>query len=228
MNHHIATIVFGAVILFAPVASAQHDGHQVPGVGTDACRVEAVATIAVVDAANRRIDSARQTNSPSAMRAAVDDLQAALTRIKLQLAPCAEGVPPGGGGVGVVADVQARTPSVPASPAVSAPRLDITLKSQPSPPRTGENQFEVTVKRLNGQAVTDADVSLLFVMPAMPEMKMPEMRNEVKLKAAARPAPEGTYTGAGQVMMAGQWNITVSVKQNGKEIDQRKVTLTAK
>jgi nitrogen fixation protein FixH len=61
-------------------------------------------------------------------------------------------------------------------------------------------------------------------MPAMPQMKMPEMRNEVKLK----PAGDGKYTASGRVMMAGQWNVTVSVKQNGKEIGQKKLTVTAK
>jgi len=29
-------------------------------------------------------------------------------------------------------------------------------------------------------------------------------------------------------MMAGKWNVTLSVKQGGKEIGQKKVTLTAK
>ena len=88
----------------------------------------------------------------------------------------------------------------------------------------GENQFEVMVKDAGGKPVTDADVSLLFVMPAMPAMKMPEMRNEVKLTSAGG----GTYTGTGQVTMAGTWTVTVSVKQGGKEIGQKKLTLTAK
>jgi hypothetical protein len=29
-------------------------------------------------------------------------------------------------------------------------------------------------------------------------------------------------------MMAGKWNVTVSVKQGGREIGQKKLTLTAK
>jgi hypothetical protein len=221
------TMLLGSLLfVFARVASAQHEGHQMPGMTTDACRDQSVRAIAVIDAADQRIELARQTNSPSAMRAAVDDLQAALGRIKVQLGPCAQAVT-GSTDAGIAADVQSKTPSTPASQVASA-RLAITLKTQPNPPKVGENQFEVTVKRPDGTPVSSADVSILFVMPAMPEMKMPEMRNEVKLKAAAKPAPEGTYTGTGQVLMAGAWSVTISVKQNGKELDQKKVTVTVK
>ena len=89
-----------------------------------------------------------------------------------------------------------------------------------------EQPVPVTATKLDlaGKPVTDADVSLLFVMPAMPAMKMPEMRNEVKLTSAGG----GAYTGTGPVTMAGTWTVTVSVKQGGKEIGQKKLTLTAK
>jgi hypothetical protein len=101
--------------------------------------------------------------------------------------------------------------------------LDIMLM-QPKDVKAGDNPFEVMVKGPDGKPVTDADVSVLFVMPAMPAMKMAEMRNEVKLK----PSGAGMYTGRGNVMMAGNWNVTVSVKQGGKEIGQKKLALTAK
>lgn len=100
--------------------------------------------------------------------------------------------------------------------------LDITL-TKPTAAKAGDNDFEVVVKDSSGKPVTNADVSVLFVMPAMPAMKMPEMRHEVKLTAAGN----GKYTGKGQVMMAGKWNVTVSVKQRGKEIGQKTLTVTA-
>ena len=71
--------------------------------------------------------------------------------------------------------------------------------------------------------MTGADVSVLLFMPAMPAMKMAEMRNEVKLTHAGA----GKYTGTGQVMMKGIWTVTVSVKENGAEVSQKKLTLTA-
>ena len=101
--------------------------------------------------------------------------------------------------------------------------LDIMLM-QPKDVKAGDNQFEVMVKGADGKPVSDTEVSVLFVMPAMPAMKMPEMRNEVKLK----PSGPGMYMGPGNVMMAGKWDVTVSVKQGGKEIGQKKLTLTAK
>jgi nitrogen fixation protein FixH len=103
-------------------------------------------------------------------------------------------------------------------------KLAITFKTTPTPPKTGSNQFEVTVKDAAGKPVADADVSVLFVMPAMPAMKMPEMRKETKLKAAG----DGKYTGTGEVMMAGMWNVTVSAKQKGKQIGSLKQSVTAK
>lgn len=102
-------------------------------------------------------------------------------------------------------------------------KLDISLKTQPSPLKSGDATFEATVKDAEGKPVADADVSVAFHMAAMPEMKMPEMKNEVKLKAATTP---GTYEGKGNVMMAGKWDVTVHVKQKGKEIGSKKQTLT--
>ena len=52
---------------------------------------------------------------------------------------------------------------------------DITFKSDPDPVKTGENTFEAMVMQ-NGKPVDDATVSAEFYMPAMPAMKMPEMR----------------------------------------------------
>jgi hypothetical protein len=92
--------------------------------------------------------------------------------------------------------------------------LDIMLM-QPTAVKAGDNQFEVMVNGADGKPVTGADVSVLFVMPAMPAMKM-------------KPAGPGTYAGPGNVMMAGKWNVTVSVKRGGKELGQKRLTLTAK
>src|SRR5579862_8401961 len=99
----------------------------------------------------------------------------------------------------------------PKAPAGKSADLDIQLV-QPKQAKTGDNQFELTVKGPDGKPLADAEVAALFVMPAMPGMS--EMRNEVKLKSAGA----GKYTGMGKVMMAGKWDITVTVKQNGKEL----------
>jgi len=115
----------------------------------------------------------------------------------------------------------AAAPQQPA--ATQKPTLDIMLTSKPSPPKTGDNTFEVMVKDPAGKPVTDAEVTAMFYMAAMPAMKMPEMKNNVTLKHQK----EGRYVGTGQVMMAGKWDVTVMVKRAGKEIGSKKFPVTA-
>ena len=121
-----------------------------------------------------------------------------------------------------IADTSARAAQQPGSSQKSS--LDIMLTSKPSPPKTGENTFEVVVKGPDGKPVADAEVTAMFYMAAMPSMKMPEMRNTVTLKHLK----EGRYAGTGQVMMAGKWDVTVMVKRAGKELGSRKFPITAK
>jgi hypothetical protein len=99
----------------------------------------------------------------------------------------------------------------------------LTLTTKPSPLGLGQNLFEVTVKNAKGQPVTGADVALSLVMPADPKTKHPEMRTEGKLNNAGR----GKYSGIAIVTMAGDWDVTVTARQNGKELGQKTQRLTA-
>lgn len=108
-----------------------------------------------------------------------------------------------------------------AAAAGQKPTLDIMLTSKPSPPKMGENSFEVMVKDASGKPITDAEVSAELFMARMGNM--PEMKNTVALKHQK----EGRYVGSGQVMMAGKWDVTVSVKRAGKEIGSKKFPVTA-
>jgi hypothetical protein len=110
-----------------------------------------------------------------------------------------------------------------AQPAAGEP-LDIAFRSQPDPPRAGEGVFEVRVNGAGGPPVTDAEVSVLFFMPAMPTMNMPAMRNETKLPHVAG----GVYRGPGQVLMAGRWDVTVTVGRGGRQIGQKQFAITAR
>ena len=119
--------------------------------------------------------------------------------------------------IGTVAAAQTAAKAAPAR------KLDIAFTSSPKPTKIGDNTFEVIVKDAAGMPVTGADVSVLLFMPAMPAMKMPEMRSDVKLKQSGA----GKYTGTGPLMMAGTYTVTVSVKENGAEVGQKKLSLTA-
>lgn len=52
------------------------------------CQDDAQQALSVIDHTKMTLESARQTNSPREMRAAVEGLQAALTKIQSQLASC--------------------------------------------------------------------------------------------------------------------------------------------
>jgi RND family efflux transporter MFP subunit len=114
----------------------------------------------------------------------------------------------------------------PASADAAGPggRLDIAFRSQPDPPRTGDTTFEVTVRDPAGQPVAAADVSVVLFMPAMPSMSMPAMRTEATLA----PVGDGVYRGAGQVMMAGRWDVTVTVSKDGQRVGSGQFAVVAR
>jgi nitrogen fixation protein FixH len=99
----------------------------------------------------------------------------------------------------------------------------LTLTTKPSPLGLGQNLFEVSVKDAKGQPVTNATVALQLVMPADPKTKHPEMRTEGTLNSVGA----GKYNGIAIVTMAGDWDVTVIAKQNGKEIGRKTQRLTA-
>jgi hypothetical protein len=114
-------------------------------------------------------------------------------------------------------------------PQPKAPEVTITLATKPTPPVTGDNEFEVTVTGPDSKPVVGADVSVLLVMPAMPKMNMPEMRSSVSMKPAiGKAADEGKYVGKGEVMMAGRWNVTISVRVGTTSLGEKKLTLMAR
>ncbi len=110
------------------------------------------------------------------------------------------------------------------TPATAPPvRLDITFRSQPDPPRMGDNAFAVIVKDPQGVPVTDAVVEVIFFMPAMPSMGMPAMRS-----AAALPhAGAGEYRGPGQLLSGGRWDVTVTVTRAGQRVGSKKLSIVA-
>ena len=110
------------------------------------------------------------------------------------------------------------------SGAQTASQVDIAFRTIPDPPTTGDNQMEVAVKDSAGTPIDGADVSVQFFMPAMPTMNMPAMRSETKLAAAGG----GVYRGPGQVMMAGQWQATVTVTRAGQRLGSKQIPVVAR
>jgi hypothetical protein len=50
----------------------------------------------------------------------------------------------------------------------------------------------------------------------------------MRSKADLSSAGDGVYRGNGQVMMAGNWEVTVMAMRNGQELGSKKLTVTAK
>ena len=107
---------------------------------------------------------------------------------------------------------------------VARERLEITFRSQPDPPRSGANAFEVAVLNPEGQPVTDAEVSVVFYMAPMPTMNMPAMQTDASLTHQGN----GIYRGDGEVAMAGRWDVTVLVSRGGQRLGSRTLTVVAR
>lgn len=189
------------------------------------CRDHCDRTSKGMDAMASAMKAARDSKDPAAMGKAMDRMDASMADMKQHMGMCMRmmnmmhDMHGKGGMAGMMGGSKpAKTPAASARAA-----LDITFTSQPSPPRTGENTFEVVVKDAQGRAITDAEVAVRFFMAAMPSMNMPEMRGSAALKHAG----DGRYRGTGNVAMAGRWDVTVSVSRGGKEIGSRKITVTA-
>ena len=102
--------------------------------------------------------------------------------------------------------------------------MAIDFRSEPDPPKSGDNTIEVTVRQPDGTAITDAAVTAVFSMPAMPAMNMPAMRSETTLTHVEG----GRYRGMGQLSMAGTWNVTVTATRAGEPIGRRSFSIVAK
>jgi nitrogen fixation protein FixH len=117
------------------------------------------------------------------------------------------------------ADEQTAAPHV----KTTAGALSIAFASDPNPPQMGHNAVEVVVTDADGTPVTDATVSAVFSMPAMPSMNMPAMRTTADLKAQGA----GVYRGTGELSMAGTWSVNVSVTRGGEQVSSRGFSIVA-
>jgi len=105
------------------------------------------------------------------------------------------------------------------SSAASSPQATtgtIEFHSDPNPMKAGEdNNFQVKVVGPDGKSVTDANVTLTLIMPAMPSMGMPEMKNSIALPWTA---DHTLYMGKGQPGMAGTWTVIVEARKNNSVV----------
>ena len=88
---------------------------------------------------------------------------------------------------------------------------NVTFRMDPDPPIGGsEANAYVVISDPAGKGIPDAQVRLTLIMPAMPSMRMPEMRSGAELRWNGK-----EYTGPISVSMAGPWNIVVEARRDG-------------
>jgi RND family efflux transporter MFP subunit len=115
-------------------------------------------------------------------------------------------------------------PGAGAAAAMNAPQgAALEYSSNPSPPRAGSNTFRVKLTGADGAAITGAQVTVTFLMPAMPAMGMAAMRSVATLSEKGG----GIYEGSGEVQMGGTWQVTVLATKAGQTIVQKQVSVTA-
>ena len=102
--------------------------------------------------------------------------------------------------------------------------LAIEFRSEPDPPRSGDNTFEVNVTQPDGSPVIDATVTTVFSMPAMPSMNMPAMRSVATLTSQSA----GRYRGTGQLSMGGTWNVLITVARGSEELGRKNLSVIAR
>jgi RND family efflux transporter MFP subunit len=115
-------------------------------------------------------------------------------------------------------------PGVSAAAAMNAPQgATLGYGSDPATPRMGSNKFRVRLTGADGAAITGAQITVTFFMPAMPAMGMAAMRNVVTLSDKGG----GLYEGEGEVQMGGTWQVTVLATKAGQTIAQKQFSVTA-
>jgi len=114
-------------------------------------------------------------------------------------------------------------PGVGAAAAANAPQVSLDYSSSPSTPRLGTNTLRVKLAGPDNAPITGAQVTVTFLMAAMPAMGMPAMRNVATLSEKAG----GVYEGPVQIQMGGTWQVTVLATKNGQTLSQKQISVTA-
>jgi RND family efflux transporter MFP subunit len=107
--------------------------------------------------------------------------------------------------------------------AMNAPQANVELTTEPTPPRKGSNNIRVKLSESSGSAISGAEVSVTFYMPAMPAMGMAAMRTSVSLSDKGN----GLYEGAAQLESGGTWQVTIVAKKNGQTVASKQLSVNA-
>ncbi len=114
-------------------------------------------------------------------------------------------------------------PGAGAASVMNAPQTTIEFSTEPAPPRKGNNTFRVKLTDANGKAISGAEVTVTFSMPAMPQMGMAAMRISSTLKDKGK----GIYQGNGVLESGGTWQVSVVVRRGGQVLATKQFSVNA-
>jgi len=77
-----------AMTIFAAVASGQQAAAPAVSVAASTCMETQRRSLGLLEAIDRRVETARQSNSPAELRAAVADVQRGLLEVRTELSRC--------------------------------------------------------------------------------------------------------------------------------------------
>ena len=107
--------------------------------------------------------------------------------------------------------------------ALAVPQVKFTFRSDPQTPRgNSDATLHVTVLDASGKPVSDMQVKVTLIMPAMPAMGMGEMRAATDLTWKG-----SDYAGTIKVPTAGSWNVEVNASRNGQLLGSYHARLSA-
>lgn len=141
---------------------------------------------------------------------------------QLQAAAGAFVPPPPGAGAAAAINAPAPAQAHPASAATAA-AYGIEMTTDPQPPRKGRNSVRVRVTGPDGKPVAGAEVGVTFSMAAMPAMGMAAMSTTI----TAADRGDGRYEGEGTLKSGGTWQVTVTVRRQGRTLAARHLTVNA-
>ena len=109
------------------------------------------------------------------------------------------------------------------APAQAQAQAQVEMTTDPSPPRKGGNTVRVKVTGADGKPVAGAEVGVTFFMAAMPAMGMAAMNATIK----AADQGGGRYEGEGRLESGGTWQVTVTVRRQGRTLAAKHLTVNA-
>jgi Cu(I)/Ag(I) efflux system membrane fusion protein/cobalt-zinc-cadmium efflux system membrane fusion protein len=113
--------------------------------------------------------------------------------------------------------------SAPAANAAPAAHVNLDLSTNPDPPRKGSNTARLRLTDDHGQPIADAEATVTFFMPAMPEMGMAAMHSTAKLSSKGNGIYEGPFT----LDSGGTFQVTVTATRNGQTLATKKLSVSA-